>query len=398
MKIIVHNVQKRISNSLIILYTINKNEEMVRGCMLTEKIAQDIVRETMNRLNRNINIMDHTGTIIASGDPARVNQIHEGASDVIRTKAPLLITKDNQEQYKGARPGINLPIEFQDQIIGAIGITGHPEEILEFGELVKMITEMMINQSFLASQIEWKQRMKEMIFEELVKSDPNYDAVEQRLNLLNVKLTPPLQVSLIQLRENPLPNQELIQKMEELLDVQHLLVGFLKVNRLFILTSATPEQVIKRRLEAVGAYLQHVGIHYHIGMGAPVAEQTNIWRSRDEAKLALLLGNRSKGVTAYADIETIALVDRMDPEVKKKYVERVFAHLTPKYVETAEAFFANNLSITETAKALFIHRNTLLYRLAKIKELTGYDPQQFKEAVSLQLAVWIHQNRTSAAE
>ncbi len=371
---------------------------MVRGCMLTEKIAQDIVRETMNRLNRNINIMDHTGTIIASGDPARVNQIHEGASDVIRTKAPLLITKDNQEQYKGARPGINLPIEFQDQIIGAIGITGHPEEILEFGELVKMITEMMINQSFLASQIEWKQRMKEMIFEELVKSDPNYDAVEQRLNLLNVKLTPPLQVSLIQLRENPLPNQELIQKMEELLDVQHLLVGFLKVNRLFILTSATPEQVIKRRLEAVGAYLQHVGIHYHIGMGAPVAEQTNIWRSRDEAKLALLLGNRSKGVTAYADIETIALVDRMDPEVKKKYVERVFAHLTPKYVETAEAFFANNLSITETAKALFIHRNTLLYRLAKIKELTGYDPQQFKEAVSLQLAVWIHQNRTSAAE
>lgn len=366
--------------------------------MLTEKIAQEIVRETMNRLNRNINIMDHTGTIIASGDQARVNQIHEGASDVIRTKMPLLITKDNQEQYKGARPGINLPIQFQDQIIGVIGITGRPEEILEFGELVKMITEMMINQSFLASQIEWKQRMKELIFEELVKSEPNDDAVEQRLNLLNVKLKSPFQVSLIQIKENPLPNHELIQKIEELLDAQHILVGFFKVNRLFILTSATPEQVLKRKLEMVGAFLQHVGIQFHIGLGAPVTEQRNIWRSRDEAKLALLLGDRKQRVTAYADIETLALIDRMDPDVKQKFVQRLFAHLTPKFIETAEAFFTNNLSITDTAKSLFIHRNTLLYRLAKIKELTGYDPQLFKDAVSLQIAVWIHQNRTSTEE
>lgn len=366
--------------------------------MLSYEIAQQIVRETMTRLNRNINIMDNTGTIIASGDPSRVNHIHEGASDVIRTKEPLLITQDNQQQYKGARPGINLPIHFQDQIIGVIGITGNPEEILEFGELVKMITEMMINQSFLASQIEWKQRMKEMIFEELVKAEPNYDAVEQRLNLLQVKLTSPFHVSLIQIGEIPLQSQELIQRLEELLDDPHLLVGFLKVNRLFILTSGLPEQAVKRKLETLRAYMQHLGIPFHIGLGSAVLEKGKIWRSREEAKLALLLGDGKQGLTTFADIETMALINRIDPHVKQKYVERVFAHMTPKLIETVDAFLSNNLSITETAKALFIHRNTLLYRLSKIKELTGYDPQAFHDAVSLQLAVWIYQNRTRTDE
>ncbi|MGG1658608.1 CdaR family transcriptional regulator [Brevibacillus sp. NRS-1366] len=366
--------------------------------MLTEKIAQQIVRETMNRLNRNINIMDNTGTIIASGDPARVNQIHEGASDVIRTKEPLLITKDNQQHYKGARPGINLPIHFQDQIIGVIGITGNPEEILEFGELVKMITEMMINQSFLASQIEWKQRMKEMVFEELVKAEPNYDAVEQRLNLLKVKLKPPFHVSLIQIGEIPLQSQELIQRMEVLLDDQHLLVGFLKVNRLFILTSDLAEQAVKRKLETIRAYMQHAGIPFHIGLGSGVMERGEIGRSREEATLALLLGDGKQGVTAFADIENLALIDRIDSHVKQKYAERVLTHMTPKLIETLEAFLSNNLSITETAKTMCIHRNTLLYRLSKIKDLTGYDPQAFQDAVSLQLAVWIHQIRTRTDE
>lgn len=366
--------------------------------MLTQEIAQQIVRETMNRLKRNINIMDHTGTIIASGDPARVNQIHQGAADVIRTKQPLLITAANQQHYQGARPGINLPIQFQEQTIGVIGITGDPKELVEFGELVKMITEMMITQAFVASQTEWKRRLKEVVFEELIQMEPKYDVVEQKLALLKVRLTPPFHVALMEIGEQPLPNQELIQKVEELLDDRQLLVGFHKVRRLFILTSGLAEPVVKRKLETVRASMQHAGISVHIGLGAGVTASDKIWQSLEEAKLALRLGDCRHGVTSYAEIETKALIDRMDRHVKQKYVERVFAGLSPKAIETLDAFFENNLSITETAKSLYIHRNTLLYRLAKIKELTGYDPQTFQDAVSLQLAVWIQQNGAKTEE
>nr|WP_285890411.1 helix-turn-helix domain-containing protein [Halalkalibacter oceani] len=54
-----------------------------------------------------------------------------------------------------------------------------------------------------------------------------------------------------------------------------------------------------------------------------------------------------------------------------------------------QTFFQYNMNITETAQALFVHRNTLMYRLKRIKEKTDYDPQLFADAVTLQIAIWI---------
>jgi len=56
-------------------------------------------------------------------------------------------------------------------------------------------------------------------------------------------------------------------------------------------------------------------------------------------------------------------------------------------LETLQGFFDNNLSITQTAKALFIHRNTLLYRLERVKKITGLDPKKFDDAVQLRIAL-----------
>ncbi|MBA3062134.1 MAG: PucR family transcriptional regulator, partial [Atribacteria sp.] len=56
-------------------------------------------------------------------------------------------------------------------------------------------------------------------------------------------------------------------------------------------------------------------------------------------------------------------------------------------LETLQGFFDNNLSITQTAKALFVHRNTLLYRLGRVKKITGLDPKKFDDAVQLRLAL-----------
>ncbi|MFJ7509201.1 sugar diacid recognition domain-containing protein [Peribacillus simplex] len=59
--------------------------------MLTQEIAMEIVKQTTNRLNRNINIMDDKGTIIASGNRERIDQLHFGAMEVLKTGKPLII-------------------------------------------------------------------------------------------------------------------------------------------------------------------------------------------------------------------------------------------------------------------------------------------------------------------
>ena len=55
--------------------------------------------------------------------------------------------------------------------------------------------------------------------------------------------------------------------------------------------------------------------------------------------------------------------------------------------DTLKKFFDNNLSITKTAKALYVHRNTLLYRLENIKKITGLDPKIIDDAIQLRLAL-----------
>jgi len=56
-------------------------------------------------------------------------------------------------------------------------------------------------------------------------------------------------------------------------------------------------------------------------------------------------------------------------------------------LETLQGFFDNNLSITQTAQAIYVHRNTLLYRLRRVKEITGLDPKKFDDAIQLRLAL-----------
>lgn len=357
--------------------------------MLTKKIAGEIVEQTMIRLNRNVNIMDHQGTIIASGDRNRIDHLHEGALEVLRTGKPVIITENSLRQWKGALPGINLPIQFQDHIIGVIGITGKPDEILEFGELVKMITEMMINQSYLASQLEWKQRMVDLAFEDLIHGEPDYDSVHERLGLLDIELQPPFQVGMIEIDHNPLKNHELIQKMKTILDEKHTLIGFLSANRLFFLSFAMPEEALKRKLIELQKLLKTTRIQPRIGLGSSVADQENIHYSFDESKFALQLGRKGQTFIPYAEIEVRALLDRMDEHAKEKFQERLLKQVSDKMIETLEVFFASNFNIGESAERMQIHRNTMIYRIKKIKEDTNYDPQLFQDAVSLQLAIWM---------
>ena len=96
---------------------------------ITHKLAQDIVDKTMKILEKNINIMDENGVIIGSWDKSRLNQYHEGAAQVIKEGKKLEIYSKDINHLAGAKPGINLPIEHNNKIIGVVGITGEPNKV-----------------------------------------------------------------------------------------------------------------------------------------------------------------------------------------------------------------------------------------------------------------------------
>ncbi|MCK4240396.1 MAG: transcriptional regulator CdaR, partial [Candidatus Atribacteria bacterium] len=135
---------------------------------ITHKLAQSIVDRTMNILGKNINIMDENGVIIGSGDKNRLNQYHEGAAKVIKEGKKLEIYSKDINHLVGAKPGINLPIEHNNKIIGVVGITGEPNEVSPFGEVIKMTVEMMLQQEFLLKELQLEQQAQENFIHDLI--------------------------------------------------------------------------------------------------------------------------------------------------------------------------------------------------------------------------------------
>ncbi|MFS0788221.1 sugar diacid recognition domain-containing protein [Shouchella sp. 1P09AA] len=355
--------------------------------MLTNDIAIEVVEQTTKRLKRHINIMNHTGMILASSDSTRVNQIHDGAVQVLKTGKSLTIHKKDLAKWMTAKPGINLPIEFQGKIIGVIGITGNPDEIWEFGELVKMNTEMMITQAHVFEQSEWKQRVRDQLFHELIQENVSPQVIEDQVKQAPFQLVPPFQVSLIRANAINMKRSALLNYISTFFNEHTTLIGYVTVDQVYLLTTAQASDTLSKKMQKLHGLLQQKNVSFHIATGTARNDLFSIASSYHEAKAGLELGTGP--ITSFQDVQTRALLRETPSHSQRHYYESILADLAEKYIDTLEHFFTHNGNIGECAKSMFIHRNSLVYRLKKIQDSTGYDPQLFDDSVPLQIAIWL---------
>ena len=142
---------------------------------ISHEYAQSIVDKTTKIFDYNINIMNSIGIIVGSGDKNRVNTYHEGAAEVIKTGQPMEITTMEAKSLEGARPGVNLPIYLNNEVVGVVGITGEPEEVKPFGELLRISVETMLTQTFLTEQLRMEQNAKEFFIDDIISRDLDKD-------------------------------------------------------------------------------------------------------------------------------------------------------------------------------------------------------------------------------
>ena len=118
---------------------------------ITQDVAKTIVNEISNTINKNVNLMDETGRIIASTASDRVGTFHRGAQKIVEEKLDCLTIYTDQE-YSGSRMGINMPIYFQGEIVGVIGITGEWDQISQYVQLIRKATEILLMESYLKNR------------------------------------------------------------------------------------------------------------------------------------------------------------------------------------------------------------------------------------------------------
>jgi carbohydrate diacid regulator len=361
--------------------------------MLSPELAAEIVRETMERVHRNINIMDRSGTIIASGDPARIGQYHEAAAEAIRRNESVAVDGDDMQRYEGTQSGVNVPIEFRGQPVGVIGITGAPHEVQPIGQLLKMTTELMIRQNDLKLQEEWRQFTADLIVEELVRKEtPDEALLEQRLETLRLRFEPPYQVAIASCDAADVTRASggLLARAAKAIGSEQLIVSSERPQKLVLLFSQAEEAFTMDKLQRLATRLERESLAFRIAVSNPVATRHSIRLAYCEADLALQYGGANHGAIVRFDaVEAEALVHTIPAEHRQRLLAKFAPHWSAKVRETLEHYFRADLTIAGAASSLGIHRNTMLYRLEQIKTLTGYDPQRFEHAMLLQFALWL---------
>lgn len=352
--------------------------------MITYKLAQEIVSQTMLRLHHNVNVISLDGTILASGDSTRIENYHPGAKEVIETKQPVIINEEDLIRYPLTKAGINLPILFQEEIVCVVGITGNPKDIQDVANLVQLTTEMIVNQALLESQSEWQRKMSLHIFYELIDGAEIKGILKERINKLPFPLEPPFTISIIHAQHKTTSHRTLIQYLEDFFHQQPVLYGHHQLNEYYILTPATNEYALKSMIITLNEFLsKHFAIH--IGIGKSVDEIAKIPHAYKTAKLAEEHREANSSITFF---EAVELKSLFQEDVAKTYSLSLLSRLDSKLIDTMQALFENNLQLSATADQLQIHRHTLSYRLEKIKERCQLNPLLFEDALKLQIALW----------
>ncbi|STQ46215.1 Sugar diacid regulator [Ewingella americana] len=138
---------------------------------LENTLAQQIVDRTMQIIDSNVNVMDSRGRIIGSGDAERLGELHEGALLAISQQRIVDIDNAVTRHLHGVRPGVNLPLRVDGQIVGAIGLSGDPTRLRQYGELVCMTAEMMLEQSRLLKMLAHDSRIREELVLNLIRAE-----------------------------------------------------------------------------------------------------------------------------------------------------------------------------------------------------------------------------------
>ena len=137
--------------------------------------------------------------------------------------------------------------------------------------------------------------------------------------------------------------------------------------------------------------------HVLVGIGTTVEGIKDLARSFREAQVSLEVGkvfDTEKSIVSYDNLGIARLIYQLPTTLCDMFLKEVFKrgsidNLDQETLFTIQKFFENNLNVSETSRKLFVHRNTLVYRLEKIKKLTGLDLREFDDAIVFKVALMV---------
>ena len=358
-------------------------------------LFQRLVDKIIKDIGYNINIIDTDGVIVASGNMSRIGTFHKIGYEAAKKQKRIDIDSSGLGSMNGVKPGINQPFYHEDNLMGVIGITGNPKEIEDLVNIVKSMIELMYDQEVLKQKIYYRQSNKAYFFNELLnaKDEEDLTAIESWAEKLGYTMNIPRYMAIIQIgkrKEGATLSREDIKQgiVEKLTEVgligKNDLATFLSSSRLVVLKEAQGKYMLTDQFQdnpwstKVAATIEaYFPIDFFIATGTTYDEILSLKESYLEADFVtkqLLLtedmhvGNIHQYLRRY-------LSHKVPVEIMQHFFEETYLKLVEnqEYLDTLVVLMENGGNILLTAQKLFVHRNTVMFRLNKIKEILGFD-------------------------
>lgn len=390
---------------------------------ILERIAQNIVKVNRDILQYPISIADTEGYIIDASDKSRIGDFHPPSLEVVKKNDIVTCMNEINDQVLA---GIALPINFNQNVIGVVGIVGNPKEVFKYGKLLKSQVEMMCQETFSKEMRELNEKMIEVFIHQIIhtKEKELDESIPQYSNLLQIDLKINRICLLIDIPDIPkkvstekesagllssLPLQYVQREVLNYLKLIFIedsndLISALNIERFIILKALSHEESLpffleslNEKLEKLNSFLERkYGISARISVGHLSVGIKNIADSYQKAKKAMTIGMQVESqALIYVYNEREMLLDLLPKELSASYQQKLLKIISPliEHVNydvlstTFMTYCQYDMKVSETSRNLFIHRNTLVYRLERIREITHLDPSSFKNCMLIYTAI-----------
>ncbi len=374
---------------------------------ISSTTAKEIVKQISEVLEQKINIMDTNGIIIASSTAEREGSIHGGAKKIIRENLNQLIV-ENDSQYEGSQNGVNLPIVFQGEIVGIIGITGKVQEVLKFGQIIKRMTEILLLDERLKEKEIMEQKVRDRFFEEwIVGGYETKNTVEfyQMAEALAVKTDLPKRIVVFQMqfegKAEDRVQTEVSRYIRRVVKEQFEGNAFRTATKIVcVLNQPVGENKLFKSLSDLQKQVKSLfGCRLFAGLDSK-AQVLHLSESYRRAVKALEMSVRhNEDLTCYDELDIEFIFGNIPREVFEQYIHKLFGdqdiEKIQKHLDFARAYLDADGSLTVLSEKLFLHKNTVKYKIKRLEEVTGIDIRTTKGIYIFTLALKLWDNLPS---
>lgn len=373
-------------------------------------LAQSIVDRSMKIIDGNVNVMDQHGRIIASGDRARIGQMHDGALLVLSQQGRVDIDTGMASQLAGVRPGVNLPLVADGRIVGCVGLTGDPAAISQQAELVRMAAETMLEQAALLALLARDARLREEVTLGLIREGGPTPAMTGWAERLGIALDLPRVAAVIEVESGAFDLDQMLvelQRLHGLLTTPERgnLVAATSLNEIVVLKPALDRRgqwdvaTQRQRAEDLLTRMREMSpLHIRLALGQYFPDAGGLVRSWSVARTTMRIGKArrpSNSAYFYDDFMLPVLLDGLRTDWRAVELLKPLEALSAgqrdrrgsQLLSTLQAWFSVGMKPALAAKVLNIHRNSLDYRLHRIQDLCDIDLSVTEDCVRLYLAL-----------